>query len=40
MTSTLVTGIAELVTHDPSRGDDPLGIVTDAALVVDTGRVA
>lgn len=40
MTSTLVTGIAELVTHDPSRGDDPLGIVTDAALVVDAGRVA
>ncbi|BDZ59659.1 hypothetical protein GCM10025872_33160 [Barrientosiimonas endolithica] len=40
MTSTLVTGIAELVTHDPSLGDDPLGIVTDAALVVDAGRVA
>jgi imidazolonepropionase len=34
--STLVTGIGELVTND---GDD-LGIVTDAAVVVDDGRVA
>ena len=25
--STLVTGIGELVTNDPSRGDGPLGIV-------------
>ena len=33
--STLVTGIAELVTHDPE-----LGVPTDAALVVDGGRVA
>jgi len=33
--STLVTGIAELVTHDPS-----LGTLSDAALVVDDGRVA
>jgi imidazolonepropionase len=33
--STLVTGIAELVTHDPSVGTLP-----DAALVVDDGRVA
>lgn len=33
--STLVTGIAELVTHDPA-----LGVLTDAALVVDDGRVA
>ena len=30
MTATLVTGIAELVTHDPSC-DGPLGIVRDAA---------
>lgn len=34
--STLVTGIGELVTND---GDD-LGILTDAAVVVDDGRVA
>ncbi|MFZ5871930.1 MAG: imidazolonepropionase [Actinomycetota bacterium] len=33
--STLVTGIAELVTND-----DDLGTLTDAALVVDAGRVA
>ena len=32
--STLVTGIAELVTHDPAFGP-----FTDAALVVDDGRV-
>ena len=38
--STLVTGIAELVTNDPRRGDGPLGLVPDAALVVDDGRVA
>jgi imidazolonepropionase len=42
MTSTLVTGIAELVTNDPSRAapGDPLGIVTDAAVVLDGDRVA
>jgi imidazolonepropionase len=33
--STLVTGIAELVTHD-----DDLGVLSDAALVVDDGVVA
>ena len=37
--STLVTGIGELVTNDPSLGDGPLGIVERAALVVDDGRV-
>lgn len=39
MTSHLVTGIAELVTHDP-RFEGPLGVVTDAALVVEDGVVA
>jgi imidazolonepropionase len=38
--STLVTGIAELVTNDPSRGPGPLGTVADAAVVVDAGVVA
>jgi len=33
--STVITGIAELVTHDPS-----LGTLADAALVVEDGRVA
>jgi imidazolonepropionase len=38
--NTLVTGIAELVTNDPTLGPGPLGIVADAALVVDDGLVA
>lgn len=38
--STLVTGIAELVTNDPSLGGDRLGTIRDAALVVDRDRVA
>lgn len=40
ITSTVVTGIGELVTNDPSAGEGPLGIVNDAALVVDDGTVA
>jgi len=41
MTSTLVTGIGELVTNDPTAGDgSPLGLVRDAAVVVADGRVA
>ncbi len=46
MTSTLITGIAELVTNDPAwsgsgvSGDVArLGIVADAAVVIDAGRV-
>jgi imidazolonepropionase len=38
--STLVTGIAELVTNDPSLGTGPLGTIADAALVVEDGVVA
>ena len=38
--STLVTGIAELVTNDPSVGKGVLGLVPDAAVVVDAGVVA
>jgi imidazolonepropionase len=38
--STLVTGIAELVTNDTSLGDGPLGLLSDAALVVSGGVVA
>jgi imidazolonepropionase len=37
--STVVTGIGELVTNDPARDDGPLGIVADAALVVEHGHV-
>ncbi|HUW16263.1 MAG TPA: imidazolonepropionase, partial [Actinomycetes bacterium] len=40
MTSTLVTGIGELVTNDPSLGDgSPLGLLVEAAVVVDAGVV-
>ncbi len=40
MSALLVTGIGELVTCDPSVGDgSPLGVLTDAALVVDGGHV-
>ena len=39
--SLLVRGIGELVTNDPTLGDgSPLGLITDAALVIDDGRVA
>jgi imidazolonepropionase len=38
--STLVTGIAELVTNDPSRGTGPLGLIADAAVVVVDGAIA
>lgn len=39
MTATLLTGIGELVTNDPAR-DGLLGIVRDAAVVVEGDRVA
>jgi imidazolonepropionase len=39
--SHLITGIGELVTNDPSQGDgSPLGLLDDAALVVEAGRIA
>ena len=39
--STVYANIAELVTNDATLGDgSPLGIVTDAAIVVENGRVA
>jgi len=41
VSSTLVTNIGELVTCDPSLGDGSLlGVMRDAALVIDEGRVA
>ena len=41
MSSTVVTGIGELVTNDPTSGDGSLlGIVRDAAFVFDGGKVA
>ncbi|MDH2424006.1 imidazolonepropionase [Sphaerisporangium sp. TRM90804] len=40
MASVLIDGIGSLVTNDPALGDGPLGLVEDAALVVEDGRVA
>jgi imidazolonepropionase len=37
--STLVTNIGELVTNDPTVDDGPLGVIPDAALVVEHGHV-
>jgi len=38
--SLLVTNIGELVTNDPALGEPPLGVIRDAAVVLDAGRVA
>lgn len=40
--STLLTGIGELVTNDPDRvaGDDPAGLLHDAAVVIAGERIA
>jgi imidazolonepropionase len=40
-TTTLVTGIGELVTNDPAYGDgSPLGLLEDAAIVVQDNAIA
>jgi len=38
--ATLVTGIGQLVTNDPERGAGPLGLLRDAAVVLEGDRVA
>ena len=40
MTALLLSGIAELVTNDPSHDGTPLGVIQDAAVVVEERRVA
>jgi len=40
MSSTLITGIGSLVTNDPSLEAGPLGLLADAAVVVENGRIA
>jgi imidazolonepropionase len=41
MSAVLITGIGELVTNDPTRGDgSPLGLLTDAAVVADFGTIS
>lgn len=37
--SLLITNIGELVTNDPAAGTGPLGLLHDAALVIDRGRI-
>ncbi|MEU3304924.1 imidazolonepropionase [Streptomyces sp. NPDC006678] len=39
-TTTLITNIGSLVTNDPAAGDGPLGLIEDAALVLDGDTVA
>jgi imidazolonepropionase len=39
-TTTAVTNIGSLVTNDPSLGQGPVGLITDAAVVIDGDRVA
>ncbi|MGK5630528.1 imidazolonepropionase [Streptomyces sp. URMC 123] len=39
-TTTAVTGIATLVTNDPSLGAGPLGLIRDAAVVIAGDRIA
>ena len=36
----VIDNIAELVTNDPELGAGPLGVVTDASLVIDGDTVA
>jgi imidazolonepropionase len=38
--STVITGIGSLVTNDPGLGTGPLGLLADAAVVLDGDRVA
>ena len=40
MTSLLLTGIAELVTNDPTHDGTPLGLLDDAAVVLEGRRIA
>jgi len=40
MTTLAIDNIGQLVTNDPSLGEGPLGIVRDAALVIDGNRIA
>ena len=40
MTSTLITNIGQLITNDPSHDGTKLGIIKDAALLIEDGVVA
>ncbi|MGW2399316.1 imidazolonepropionase [Kitasatospora sp. NPDC001664] len=38
--STLIGNVGSLVTNDPSHGSGPLGLLTDAAVLIEDGRIA
>ena len=40
MSSTLITDIGSLATNDPALGEGPLGLLADAAIALENGRVA
>ncbi|AXI77853.1 imidazolonepropionase [Peterkaempfera bronchialis] len=40
MTTTLITGISSLVTNDEAQGSGPLGLLAEAAVVLDGDRIA
>ncbi|MCX4823597.1 imidazolonepropionase [Streptomyces sp. NBC_01142] len=40
MRTTLITNIGSLVTNDPALGEGPLGLLEDAAVVIDGDRIA
>ncbi|MFI1175130.1 imidazolonepropionase [Streptomyces melanogenes] len=40
MTTTLVTNISTLVTNDPTLGPTPLGLIEDAAVVIENDTIA
>ena len=40
MSSTLITDIGSLATNDPALGAGPLGLLADAAIALENGRVA
>ncbi|MEU4350376.1 imidazolonepropionase [Streptomyces sp. NPDC023838] len=40
MTTTLVTNISTLVTNDPTHGPGPLGLIEDAAVLIEGDRIA
>jgi imidazolonepropionase len=40
MTTTVITNIGSLVTNDPANGDSPLGLIENAAVVIEDDRIA
>jgi imidazolonepropionase len=39
MTTTVITNIGSLVTNDPAQGDSPLGLIENAAVVIEDDRI-